>query len=307
MTPSFVELLASVIFFCAIIHTFLVGKFIKLAEQYREGSIQENLFHFFAEIEAVFGIWSALFLIIMCFHSGFNWPIDYLETLNFTEPAFVFVIMAMSGTRPVVKLAEHLITAVSKLIPVHEKVSFYISSMVFGPLLGSFITEPAAMTVTALIILKYFFSQKMSEKFKYATIGLLFVNVSIGGTLSHFAAPPVLMVAEKWGWGLEHMLFNFGYKGAIACVISSLIVTFYFRDELKDPIIKTSEDKKLPIPTWVTVTHLIFLILVVLTAHHMVVFSGLFLFFLGFTIVTNEFQEKIKIQESLMVGFFWEA
>lgn len=35
----------------------------------------------------------------------------------------------------------------------------------------------------------------------YATLGLLFVNISIGGTLTHFAAPPVVMVAEKWDWG----------------------------------------------------------------------------------------------------------
>lgn len=306
MAPSFIEATATVIFFLAIIHTFLVNQFAKIGHKYPEGSIPENLFHYLAEIEAVFGIWSALFLIIIACSDGLMAPITYLETLNFTEPAFVFVIMAMAGTRPIVKLSEKLIIKSSGLIPILPKrMSFYIAVLILGPLLGSFITEPAAMTVTALILLKFFYSEEMSKKFKYATIGLLFVNISIGGTLSHFAAPPVLMVAGKWGWGLEFMFLNFGYKGAISCVISSLLMAWYFRDELKGDLSEKKEDPRLmPIPLWITFIHLLFLVLVVLTAHHMVVFLGLFLFFLGFTIVTNEFQDPIKVKESLMVGFF---
>ena len=52
------------------------------------------------------------------------------------------------------------------------------------------------------------------------TLGLLFVNICIGGTLTHFAAPPVLMVAGTWGWGMGHMFGYFGYKAVIAVVIS---------------------------------------------------------------------------------------
>src|SRR5690606_21451062 len=45
--------------------------------------------------------------------------------------------------------------------------------------------------------------------------------------------------------------------------------------------------------------------MVVATAHHMVVFFGLFLFFLGFTAVTQDYQdERVKLKESLLVGFF---
>ena len=304
MAPSFVEISATVIFLIAVIHTFLVNKFSHIAHSYPEGSIGENFFHFMAEIEAVFGIWAAVFLIIMLIYAGVETPIHYLENLNFTEPAFVFVIMAMAGTYPIVKLAEQLIVYASKLIPLPGKMAFYLSVMILGPLLGSFITEPAAMTVTALILLKYFFTKETSQKFKYATIGLLFVNVSIGGTLTHFAAPPVLMVAAKWGWDLKFMLINFGYKGAISCILSAILVAVYFKQELNQPFkIKTNEES-LPLPFWITLLHLLFLFLVIFTAHHMVVFLGIFLFFLGFTTVTKEFQEPIKIKESLMVGFF---
>jgi hypothetical protein len=305
MNPSIVEIAATVIFGLAILHTFMVSKFAHIAHHYPEGSMGENFFHFMAEVEAVFGIWGGLFMGVLMFVEGPAAPTKYLESLNFTEPAFVFVIMAMAGTRPVIKFAEKIIVAISHLIPLPRKMAFYFTALVIGPLLGSFITEPAAMTVTAIILLKNFFSKEMTTKFKYATIGLLFVNVSIGGTLSHFAAPPVLMVAGKWGWGMGHMIGSFGYKAAIACLISALTISFVFKNELTGEFsLRPDNTQKMLPPWWVTLTHLIFLALVVITAHHMVVFLGLFLFFLGFTVVTQEFQDEVQVKSSLMVGFF---
>lgn len=305
MNPSIIEVAATVIFALAILHTFLVSKFAHIAHHYPEGSMGENFFHFMAEVEAVFGIWAAVFLLFRMSVEGISSPIHYLEELNFTEPGFVFVIMAMAGTRPVIKFAEKIIVAISKLIPMPRKMAFYFTALVIGPLLGSFITEPAAMTVTAIILLKNFYSKDMSTKFKYATIGLLFVNVSIGGTLSHFAAPPVLMVAGKWGWGLTHMIGQFGYKAALSCIISALVISMLFKKELTgDFQLRADNNEKMLPPWWITFIHVIFLALVVLTAHHMVVFMGLFLFFLGFTVVTKEFQDDVQVKSSLMVGFF---
>lgn len=305
MNPTLVQVVATVIFAVAIIHTFLVSKFAKIAHHYPEGSMGENFWHFMAEVEAVFGMWAAVFMIFLLAVNGFHAPVEYLESLNFTEPGFVFVIMAMAGTRPVIKLSEKIIVIISKLIPLPRKMAFYFTALVMGPLLGSFITEPAAMTVTAIILLKNFYSKEMSTKFKYATIGLLFVNVSIGGTLSHFAAPPVLMVAGKWGWGMGHMFLNFGYKAAISCIISALTISFMFKNELQgDFQLRPDNTEKMLPPWWLTLTHVVFLALVVLSAHHMVIFMGLFLFFLGLTVVTKEFQDEVQVKASLMVGFF---
>lgn len=305
MNPSIIEVGATVIFAIAVIHTFLVKKFEHLAHKYPEGSVGENLFHFLGEVEAVFGIWAGVFVAFYTCVKGFHDSIHYLESINFTEPAFVFVIMAMAGTRPVIKLAEKVIVGFSKILPFPGKMAFYISALVLGPLLGSFITEPAAMTVTAIILLKNFYSKDMSDKFKYATIGLLFVNISIGGTLTHFAAPPVLMVAAKWGWGIKEMATAFGYKAFVACVVSALSTAFYFKQELTgDFSLRPDNNEKMLPPWWVTLFHLVFLAAVVMTAHHMVVFFGFFLFFLGFTKVTEEFQDSVKLKESLLVGFF---
>lgn len=315
MNPTLIEIIGTVCFVLAVLHTFSVGYFQKLAHKYPEGSMSENLFHFLGEVEVVFGFWSAIFLgfytliddfaIYDSAHHLTGGALHYLESQNFTEPAFVFVIMCIAATRPIIMMAGKCIQCFSKLIPLAPKMSFYISALIIGPLLGSFITEPAAMTVTALILLKYFFSKDMSDTFKYATLGLLFVNISIGGTLTHFAAPPVLMVAAKFQWDMGFMMSHFGWKAATAIVCSTLLFSFLFRKELKGEIEETKEDNAKLIPTWwMYLAHIIFLALVVFTAHHMVFFAGLFLFFLGFVKVTEEYQSQVKLRESLLVGFF---
>ena len=315
MNPTTIQIIGTVLFAVAVLHTFTVSKFEKIAHKYPQGSMGENFFHFMGEVEAVFGIWAAVFLIFYSFIDGFaiydeshhviGGALHYLESLNFTEPAFVFVIMCMSATKPVIEFAKNVILAVSKLLPFGKKKSFYISSLIIGPLLGSFITEPAAMTVTALILLDNFYAKEMSTKFKYATIGVLFVNISVGGTLSHFAAPPVLMVAAKYGWGLPFMLKNFGWKAVIGVFINTFIVASMFSKELKGQLPrKDAHPTDMDPPWWITVIHLVFMALVVYGAHHIVFFMGLFLFFLGFTKVTGEYQEELKLKESLLVGFF---
>ena len=72
------------------------------------------------------------------------------------------------------------------------------------------------MTICALLLARQFYDLQPSTRLKYATLGVLFVNVSIGGALTPFAAPPVLMVANKWNWDVFYMLTHFGWKFALA-------------------------------------------------------------------------------------------
>ena len=222
MTAEPIEILSTVLFGLAVLHTFCVKRFAHWAHQYPPNSLGENLLHFLAETEVVFGLWAAtLFLGIAALKGSFHDAVGYIEGLNFTEPKFVFVIMVVAATRPVVGLAETLICLVARLIPARESTAFYIAALVLGPLLGSFITEPAAMTLLALLLKRRYFDLAISRTFAYATLGLLFVNVSVGGTLTHFAAPPVLMVAAKWNWGFAYMFEHFGWRAVAAGAVST--------------------------------------------------------------------------------------
>jgi hypothetical protein len=298
-----VEYVATFLFALAILHTFVVKQFAKLAHKYPEGSIMENLFHFLAETEIVFGIWAAvLFFAIVVMKFSIHAAVEYIESLNYTEPKFVLVVMVVAATRPVVNLAETIILFIARLLPLKETVSFYIAALSFGALFGSFITEPAAMTLLALLLKRRYFDQAISKQLAYATIGLLFVNISIGGTLTHFAAPPVLMVAGKWGWGTWHMASQFGWRAVASCLCSTLLVVLCFWKQLNAVEVDTTQQQK--VPGWLTGLHLMFLALVVAFAHHPDVFFGVFMMFLGLVTATKEYQDPLKLKEGLLVGFF---
>jgi len=130
----------------------------------------------------------------------------------------------------------------------------------------------------------------------------LFVNVSIGGTLTHFAAPPVLMVAAKWNWGLAFMFEHFGWRAAAACGVSTAIIAAVFWKELNSLEVEQRADGR--IPAWLTGLHLMFLALVVAFAHYPNIFFGIFVMFLGLVTATREYQDSLKLREGLLVGFF---
>jgi len=303
MTPSTIEILASVFFGIAVVHTFCVKRFAHWAHQSPADSVQRHLLHFLAETEVVFGLWAAvLFFGIGAARQSLAEAVHYIDGLNFNEAKFVFVIMVVAATRPVVRLAENLILLAARGIPVREGLSFYLAALILGPLLGSFITEPAAMTLLALVLKRRYFDQGISQRLAYATLGLLFVNISIGGTLTHFAAPPVLMVAGKWNWDTTFMLTHFGWRAAAACTVSTLLMAFMFRRELSE--LEPVPDKTAGVPPWLTGIHVFVLACVVAFAHHPDLFFGVFILFLGVITATQKYQDALKLREGLLVAFF---
>ena len=241
------NLVATLIFLLAIVHTFLTSRFMAIShrwehhhqERIERGEVNRDsvhhgsrLMHFLGEVEAVFGIWAVALMIAIVAFYDWSTAVHYVGgTVNFTEPAFVVVIMTLAATRPILRLTEGIIRGVAGLLG-GTLAALWFATLTLGPLLGSFITEPAAMTISALVLARTFYALEPSARFRYATLGLLLVNVSVGGTLTHFAAPPVLMVAAPWGWGLSHMLLHFGWIAMIGIVLSNVLYFLLFRREL---------------------------------------------------------------------------
>jgi hypothetical protein len=189
-----------------------------------------------------------------------------------------------------------------------EKIAFYFSTLVVGPLLGSFITEPAAMTVTALILKEYFYDRKhMSKAFMYATLGLLFVNISVGGSLTAFAAPPILMAAQTLNWDSWFVFTHIGWKAILSIIVSTSLVLAIFRKELVGKFRFVHDEHESDHPnSFVTIVHLAFLILVIILAKYMNFFMMIFIFFIGFTVISKVYQEKrgLHFSDSIYVAFF---
>ncbi len=326
------NVVATLIFFLAVVHTFLAGKFNSLAHKYEvehranlsshskmyvEGrepvSFKATFFHFLGEVEAIFGIWLIPLLIslVLMEPNGLSVASFYVDTRNYTEPIFVVIIMAIASSRPVIQIAETFMRKVAS-IGKQSPAAWWLSILIVAPLLGSFITEPAAMTIAALLLGHQFYLLDPTPKFKYATLGLLFVNISVGGTLTHFAAPPVLMVAGTWHWNLPFMFTHFGWRAVLGIIVATAVYFFIFRKNFVDlkkraqtaAASKTAEPEPEPAPLWVILVHLAFVAWTVITLHHPAFFIGGFLFFLAFTMATHHHQYDIQLKSPLLVGFF---
>lgn len=300
MNPTTIQMIGAILFGLAILHTFSTKFFEQLAHRRPDHA---GLWHLLGEVEVVFGFWAAILVIFMALVEGKAQAVAYLDTRNYTEPLFVFVIMVVAASKPVLRFASCTVDMIARYTPLHGSVSTYFTILSIVPLLGSLITEPAAMTLAALMLRDRYYNQQLSRKLMYATLGTLFVNISIGGTLTNFAAPPVLMVAGTWGWDSWYMLSHFGWKAGIAAVINAMVVTLIFQRELrKIPPVAQSDDS--PTPFAVLVIHLLLLLMIVIFAHHPPIFLGLFLMFMGLASAYPQFQERLILREGLLVAFF---
>ena len=299
MNHQLLPWIAAGIFTLAVLHTFSTKYFERLAQaQPRHAGI----WHLLGEVEVVFGLWAMVLAIVTFALAGKVNTLEYLDSRNFTEPLFVFAIMVVAGTRPILQACGVLVQQIAHLTPLPTAMVNYFLLMSVVPLLGSLITEPAAMTLAALMLRDSVFSARVSERLKYATLGVLFVNISIGGTLTPFAAPPVLMVASTWQWDLWFMLQTFGWKAAIAVLVNAVFVTLFTRRELLG--IGEPTATRMAVSPIMVIIHLAFLLGIVFFAHHPVVFMGLLLFFIGYASAYAPHQDRLILREALLVAFF---
>jgi hypothetical protein len=316
------NLISFIIFGCAIIHTFCTHYFTALSQKLRNRNILQKkhpvdsfgveLLHFMGEVEVVFGIWVVPLLIMMTYAYDWQTATHYMEGLNYLEPMFVVVIMALASTKPIIKLAEACMKLFAKFGGESVQ-AWWWAILTIGPISGSFITEPGAMTITALLLAKQFYKLNPKPKLAYATLGLLFTNISVGGVLTNFAAPPVLMVSKAWNWDTEFMVRNFGWKAIIGILIINLVYYLIFRKEfveleerrkIKSEIESKKDKKEKEIPKWIIIAHVVFLIWIVVHNHYPVIFIGTFLLFLGFYQATLAYQKAIDLKPAFLVGFF---
>ncbi len=332
------NLAASLVFLLAILHTFAAGRFTRRAHRYEhehavalgqrgvgddlhpggvaEVSFKGTVYHFLGEVEAVFGLWVlALAGVAVYFYSWHDFLLYLGKDRVFTEPIFVVVIMAIAASRPVLQIAETLMSKAAALGN-GSPAAWWLSVLVLAPILGSFITEPAAMTIGALLLARKFYRFQPPVRLAYGTLGLLFVNISVGGTLTHFAAPPVLMVAGKWRWDTPFMFGHFGWKAVVGILLSSGLYFLWFRHDLKQLSDRADgradgkfesvswQDRVTRIPPWVTCVHLAFLAWTVYTAHLPALFIGAYLFYIAFLTATRHHQNPVSLRGPMLVGFF---
>jgi hypothetical protein len=301
MQSDLMHTVGAVLFGVALVHTFCTKYFEVLAHRHPRHA---GLFHLLGEVEVVFGFWAFVLVASMALLAGSTAAINYAESRQYTEPLFVCVVMVVAASRPVLEAVQHLLNALARMVPLPQPTVMAWLGLAAVPLLGSLITEPAAMTLAALMLAPQIFRTEVPERIKYSALGVLFVNISIGGTLTSYAAPPVLMVASAWNWDTAFMASTFGWKAALAVLVNATVMVFFLRGHLRNAGATDAAPDRVAVPWVVSVVHLAFLAGVVTLAHHPVLFLGLFLFFLGYAQAYERFQNPLILKEGLLVGFF---
>jgi hypothetical protein len=313
------------IFVCAIIHTLSVNKIhnwarrLEIAQQPERDrqnlprSLAVQALYFLSEVEIVFAFWAIPLFIAIAIGFGCRPALEYFNTRDYTEPLFVVVIMCLSSTRPIVNVAESVLRKIAQRLGGSLSAWWY-TLLTLGPLLGSFITEIGAMALCALLLARQFYEFRPSPKLAYATLGLLFVNISIGGVLTDFASPAVLILAHCWNWDSLYMMTLFGWKAVIGIALSNGIYWYYFRKEFVEldkrknlqSLIQTPQvdEPEKSVPLWITLIHIFTIVVIVITSHYPAIFIGIFLFFLGFHQATKAFQYPIHLARPLLIGLF---
>jgi hypothetical protein len=324
LTFSIFHVTTLILFIFAIIHTLSAAKITAWAkkiekrhkEKYKdhcppgkEVCFLAEIVYFFGEVELIFGLWAIPLVCVISYFYNWKTAVEYISTRDFTEPLFVVVVMSLAGTKPIFQLAKKILSGFASIFSGSVS-AWWISIITLGPILGSLITEVGAMTLCALLLSQVFFSLGPSTKLSYATLGLLFTNISVGGILTNFAAPPVLIIARCWEWSSWHMLSQFGVKAVLGICIGTLFYYLFFRKEFarleKKRIEKEAslDIEKEYIPFWITAVHILFIVWVIAHSHYAPIFVASFLFFLGFHRATKPYQNQGSIRRPILVGFF---
>ena len=316
-------LAGTLVFFAAVAHAFLCPAIARRAHRAeKQGGFKGAALHLLGEVEAVFGLWAVVLFALMVAWPGKGWDFatryiesgEYAATAaggpsKFVEPLFVFIIMVMAASKPVMALAAGLLGRVGRVFGGTPSAHWFVV-LTLAPLLGSLITEPAAMTIGAMLLSAQFYSLKPSEPLRYATLALLFVNVSVGGALTHFAAPPDRHGRREMGLGFEGSLrcISGSPRSSPSCFRTlAYLLLVPARACVAEGGGGRGETAEPPMPAWVVVFHLACMVwtVLMLTEHRPVLMLGGFLVFLAFTTATSRWQPCAELCEGpALVGFF---
>lgn len=223
------------------------------------------------------------------------------------------MILTVTATKPIVQMAERFIAWLAEKLG-GALSTWWLVLLTVGPILGSFVTEVGAMALSALLLSRQFYHHRPSLALSYATLALLFVNISVGGLLTDFASPAVLILAHCWHWTTLDMFIDFGWKSVIGIILSNLLYYFYFRKEFAvlnethrasgKTFVHRPEHPSDSIPGWITCAHVFFVVWIVTASHYPAIFFAGFILFLGFYRSTRGHQYALNLTRPLMVGIF---
>lgn len=308
---------ASALFFCAIIHIFLtpwLGRLHRLYQhkkmmfpgRWKQYLLLSECFGFLNKIELVFIVWAVpLFVIFVCCE-GYRVAMAYFNSRNYVSSLFIMIMLIFLESRPIECLSERIFSNIAKLGYQSPK-CWWWTIMLFAPLSTFFLKETGAMIIGATLLAKHFYRFYPSSRFGYATLGLLFSNISIGGLLTAFSSRALFIILPSVKWGNEIVIKHFCWKAVLSMLISTTIYYFVFKKEFhsfpRSVVNKAVVEDD--IPYWVILVHIVLVGLLISTNTIPLFMMAILIFYLGFQRFTIFYQHSINISKTCCVGLFY--
>src|SRR5690606_11379039 len=123
-TPA--QIVGAMLFAIALVHTFSAKFFERLAHRHPAHS---GVLHMLGEVEIVFGFWAMVLVAFIALTGGTGPALEYLDSRNFTEPMFVFVIMVVAASRPILRFAQGGVSIASRIVPMPLPMATYFVAL----------------------------------------------------------------------------------------------------------------------------------------------------------------------------------
>ncbi len=265
-----------------------------------------ELYRFVSKVEIVFVLWAVPLFFWFLYTEGYRVTMAYFNSRNYNSAMFIVVIFLLLESRPIVYFAERLLSSIARIGKTSPK-SWWWTLMIATPLLTFLLKESGAMIIGATLLVRHFYAFSPSSRFAYATLGLLFSNISIGGLSSSISSRAMFVILPSLKWGHKFVFQYFAWKATLAILVSTTVCYLIFRKEFDTfPTTVLNRDfKGERVPWWIICIHIILVWIVVWSRYTPLFIVAILLFYIGFQRFTIFYQSPLNIPKACLVGLFY--
>ncbi|WP_348663117.1 putative Na+/H+ antiporter [Chlamydia vaughanii] len=308
---------AAILFFCSILHTFLTPwlysqcqlcqhKKMIFPERWKKYLWLSEFYRLVSRVELVFVLWAAPLFLWFLYSEGYKVTMGYFNSRNYVFSLFIVIMLILLESRPIVYFSERIFSNIAKIGRQSPR-CWWWTLMIACPLSSIFLKETGAMIIAATLLARNFYKFSPSPRFAYATMGLLFSNISIGGLTSGLSSRALFIILPSVRWGNSFILKYFCWKSIIAMLISTTIYYLIFRKEFDNfpKVVTNPSMMNERVPKWIICVHIILVGSVIFARSIPLLMAAILIFYLGFQKFTIFYQHSIRTAKVCFVGLFY--
>lgn len=308
---------ATVLFFFSVVHTFLTPWFYQrfqvckhkkmiFPEKWKKYLWLSECYRLLSRVETVFILWAVPLFLWFLYTEGYKMTISYFNSRNYIFSLFIIIMLLLLESRPIVYLSECIFSSIAKIGKQSPR-CWWWTLMIATPVSSVLLKETGAMIIATTLLSRSFYRFAPSTRFAYATMGLLFSNISLGGLTTGLSSRALFIILPSVKWGNSFILKYFCWKALIAILISTTVYYLIFRKEFArfPKVVTVLSNVKERMPKWIICVHILLIVAVILARFVPLLMVAILIFYLGFQRFTIFYQRPMRIGKACFVGLFY--